>query len=117
MKVIEREFLSEVSGAGGRNDPSFNSGRNNTSSKGGAGSQNKGNPNYIQSGVVSCNNGIIGGAIAGAAGGLAGAALGVAGGAFAGGCFGGSGNGGSNSGSNNSSGNCNSGGMGGSCNR
>ncbi|WP_338505442.1 hypothetical protein [Erwinia aphidicola] len=69
MKVLEREFLSEVSGAGGRNDPSFNSGRNNTSSKGGAGSQNKGNPNYSQSGVASCNNGIIGGAIAGAAGG------------------------------------------------
>jgi len=101
MKVIQRDFLAEVSGAGGRNDPPFNSECNNSSNEGGAGSQNKGNPNYSQSGVASCNNGMIGGVIAGAD-------LGMAGGTFAGGCF--SGNGG-----NNSSGSCNSGGMGGSC--
>jgi hypothetical protein len=33
MKVIEREFLAEVSGAGGRNDPPFNSECNNSSNE------------------------------------------------------------------------------------
>jgi len=120
MKVIEREFLSEVSGAGGRNDPSFNSGRNNNSNKGGSGSQYTGNPRYNDPGVANCNNSIIGGALGGAVtgaftGGPAGALAGAAGGAITGGITGCFNSGSQGSGAGKGTGTNSGGGLGGSC--